>query len=264
MDETNGCYCNGVNNVPVFILIPRSFSIQNSGNKMVSQEKSFEHLLQHFSSNIRGKTRPAVSEKYMTIGSHARRGSHGISTTQVPKKVERDYNTVVKLARRSEHIAKPFLPHGVYNLMKQTKELCGWSGMRKVQDGKFLDDETTLWPSAAITYDYASAAHNDQDFYFSLINVTTSEGLDNSKYWLNQPIAQYFIFPQIGIAVALRPGDNLIFNPLYYHCASTKEVMHYKNKVYLSSCYIKTAIVGKNDNRIPIANDPIEKYKLCN
>ncbi len=61
------------------------------------------------------------------------------------------------------------------------------------------------------------------------------------------------MFPELGYCVGLRPGDQLIFNPLYYHCVSTKNFTVYENPVHVTSFYLKTAIVGRNDNRKELA-----------
>ena len=45
---------------------------------------------------------------------------------------------------------------------------------------------------------------------------------EDQFYKQKYPISNYFCFPGIGIAVGLRPGDIILFNPLYPHCISTK------------------------------------------
>jgi len=39
---------------------------------------------------------------------------------------------------------------------------------------------------------------------------------------MDADVSNYFTFAEQGIAVALRPGDMLIFNPLYHHCLSSR------------------------------------------
>ena len=46
-----------------------------------------------------------------------------------------------------------------------------------------------------------------------MLTVTTSKGTVNRRYTYEQPIAVYFVFPEFGLAVGLRPGDQLLFNP---------------------------------------------------
>jgi hypothetical protein len=55
-------------------------------------------------------------------------------------------------------------------------------------------------------------------------------------------------------------GDMMLFNPLYQHCLSSR-TSFYKNKdIFSLSLYLKTAIVGKNDNTLPLTNS--EMYSL--
>ncbi len=79
---------------------------------------------------------------------------------------------------------------------------------------------------------------------------------------MNMPIAQYFMLPELGLAIGLRPGDHLLFNPLFYHCISTKDYTAYRKKLYVASYYLKTAVVGGNDNSIPIEKHFVHKHDL--
>ena len=58
--------------------------------------------------------------------------------------------------------------------------------------------------------------HIDKDFTMSIVQVH----LDEIKYQNNDWIVCYFYFSQIGIVVALQPGDILMFNPKEPHCIS--------------------------------------------
>jgi hypothetical protein len=60
------------------------------------------------------------------------------------------------------------------------------------------------------------------------------------------------MFPEQGIAVALRPGDMLIFNPKYHHRLSSYTCTYQNKDVYFMLLYIKSAVVGKNNNSIPL------------
>jgi hypothetical protein len=65
---------------------------------------------------------------------------------------------------------------------------------------------------------------------------------------MDAEISNYFAFPEEGISVALRPGDMLIFNPLYRHCLSSRSSGFEGKDVFCLSLYLKTAVVGGNDN----------------
>jgi hypothetical protein len=77
--------------------------------------------------------------------------------------------------------------------------------------------------------------HIDKDFTMSIVLVH----LDEIRYQNDDRIICYFAFPQIGIAVALQPGDILRFNPL---CCNKDD------NIYCISYYLKTQVMGLNDN----------------
>jgi hypothetical protein len=56
----------------------------------------------------------------------------------------------------------------------------------------------------------------------------------------------YFAFPLIGIAVALQPGDILMFNPQEPHYISLH--CNKDDNKYCISSNLKTQVVGLNDN----------------
>ena len=72
------------------------------------------------------------------------------------------------------------------------------------------------------------------------------------------PISNYFTFPSTGHAVGLRPGDILIFNPLYTHCISSKTDEYNGIDVANISLYTKMQNIDKHDNDIEF-NDKEER-----
>ena len=60
------------------------------------------------------------------------------------------------------------------------------------------------------------------------------------------------------MAVPLRPGDFLLINALEYHCVSSR--CDSDKDVFVLSCYLKTAVVGGNDNKRKL-NDKEEECK---
>ena len=85
-------------------------------------------------------------------------------------------------------------------------------------------------------------SHTDQDFMMSIVQAH----IDECRYTASDSIVCYFCFPRIGTAVALCPGDFLIFNPQEPHSISSR--CNPEDDVYCISSYLKTAIVGLNDN----------------
>ena len=70
------------------------------------------------------------------------------------------------------------------------------------------------------------------------------------NYHLKDDVIVYFCFPTLGIAVPLRPGDYLLFNPLIPHCILSR--CKHDDEIMCILMYMKTAIVGLNDNLLPL------------
>jgi hypothetical protein len=85
-------------------------------------------------------------------------------------------------------------------------------------------------------------SHIDKDFTMSIVQVH----LDDIMYDKDDKIVCYFAFPRVGIAVALRPGDFLMFNPQEPHSLSSR--CYKGDNVYSISSYLKTQVVGLNYN----------------
>jgi hypothetical protein len=69
---------------------------------------------------------------------------------------------------------------------------------------------------------------------------------NNHDYQVNNKILCYFAFPRIGMAVALWPGDFLLFNPQEPHSISFR--CRSEDEIFCISSYLKTGEVGLNDN----------------
>ena len=111
-----------------------------------------------------------------------------------------------------------------------------------------------VWSSiATTTYNYMSPAHTDEDAFMSTLFVScapkTEDKKDTGLYELNQEVAVHFIFPTEGVGVALRPGDVLMFNPIYYHCVSQRSEYYKSDEIFLTSLYLKNKQISGNDNR---------------
>ena len=87
-----------------------------------------------------------------------------------------------------------------------------------------------------------SVQHFDLDFTYSVIQVH----INDCDYGLLDEVHCYFSFPRLGVTVPLRPGDFLLVNALEYHCLSSR--CKPGVDLFCASSYLKTAIVGGNDN----------------
>ena len=95
-----------------------------------------------------------------------------------------------------------------------------------------------IWGSLACGRNLYLNSHLDEDFFYSLTNVASKHGLQEGghRYSMERSeadISILFAFPeQEGIAVVLRPGDMILFNPRYQHCLPTCTSMFHDNDVF--------------------------------
>ncbi len=89
--------------------------------------------------------------------------------------------------------------------------------------------------------------HTNSDFTLSVSQVFVK---GKAEYHLQDDVIVYFCFPTLGVAVPLRAGNYLMFNPLIPHCISSH--CNYKDEIMCASMNLKTAIVGLNNNNLPL------------
>ena len=232
----------------VFTLIPRHDAI----HKMTHVKKTIASLYAlddaKRAAEVRGKTRMTVAEdngKYVTVGLKPNRGSVGVSEIWPQKLSIADRNSIRKLMARCEEAAKGYIPSNELRGLRIAQVLGEWKEISGVSSNP-------IWGSLACGRNYYLNSHVDEDFFYSLTTVTSEHGLqqDIDRYSMDADVSNYFTFAEQGIAVALRPGDMLIFNPLYHHCLSSRTSAFQSMDVFCLSLYLKTAVVGKNDNSL--------------
>ena len=59
-------------------------------------------------------------------------------------------------------------------------------------------------------------------------------------------VLAYFCFPTLALAIPLRAGDHLLFNPAVPHMVSSRTEVG--DKIYCLSLYFKTNLLGGNNN----------------
>jgi hypothetical protein len=255
INTISGAQMESASGDTVFILIPRHDSI----HKMTHVKKTLTSLYAldkgKSSAEVLGKTRIPVAEddgKYTTVGLKPNRGRTGI-TESWPKKLSRvDRDTIIKLMTRCEEVAKGYLPLNEIRGLQIAQLLGEWQEINGVASHP-------IWGSLACGKNYCLNSHLDEDFFYSLTTIASKCGLrqDNDRYSMDAEVCNYFTFAEQGIAVALRPGDMLIFNPLYHHCLSSRTSLYETEDVFCLSLYLKTAVVGKNDNSLPLTETDI-------
>ena len=101
-------------------------------------------------------------------------------------------------------------------------------------------------------------AHTNKDFTYCATSIHM-----RTTYRLSKEIVAYFAFPKLGIAIPLRPGDILFFNPKEDSCISSR--CKDEDDIYCMSLYFKMDNIELNDNSIPLSRHEkylLEQYKI--
>jgi hypothetical protein len=89
-------------------------------------------------------------------------------------------------------------------------------------------------------------SHIDREFTVSIVQAH----INNNDYQFDDRILCYFPFPRIGTAVALRPGDFLLFISQEPHSISSR--CKSGDEIFCISSYLKAGVVGLNDISNPV------------
>jgi hypothetical protein len=216
-------------------------SVIDSLNKLQKSEKSCE----------RSKGKTGISESnasYAIMGNKVHRGRHGFIRDKLSDSNIRSSNNLKKWARRLEHVVAKYIPSYWLAAIKNANALKAWPTFGQ---SKFV-------AAMASSVNYSAPAHVDDDFLFSIHQVNVDGCLTED----DTEIVQCFCFPTYGFAIGLRPGDIILFNPHIHHCLSKKSEAYANKDVHVTTFYIKTAHVGKNDNSLPLTEEEENLYNM--
>ena len=199
---------------------------------------------------IRGKGRIVYSEfKYVTMGTQPCRAGPGVRsyTYHMEEMPSKSWDNIVNTLAKVESIMSSYVPSEELRQLNLGRELLGYKTMTPSHGTK--DEHELILPlkifgGIAFGFQVHNKIHTDDDYSRSVVSVH----VENFQYRFLNHIVAYFCFPRIGIAVALRPGDILIFNAQEPHAISSRCRSNYK--VLCGSMYLKTAVVGLNNNSI--------------
>ena len=198
------------------------------------------------SSLYRGAAKPIYSDnKFACIGVQPGQGKRGVSdfTYHAAKMPPSHWNNIVDYVKKVETVLKEYVSTDEIRRLDHGRKLVGYKTMCPMPGLEPSLPPQIFW-GVAIGEDVHLPCHTDVDFSYSVVAVH----MDGCSYLYKDRIVAFFCFPRWGMAVALRCGDVLIFNPLEPHAISSR--CRNDEKVYVVSIYLKTAVVGLNDNNI--------------
>jgi hypothetical protein len=187
-------------------------------------------------------------KKYCCVGAKANRSQRGVTPGlfRAGGITESDWNCVVKAAKRCEHAFYSFADTATIRHIREARELVQWEGIHGAGN---QSASTSIYSGIAFGVNVFLRAHVDEDYTYSVIQVH----VDNKDYVVDDEVVCYFCFPCLGVAIPLRPGDFLLINALEYHCLSSRCSEDYN--LFAVSSYLKTAVVGGNDNSIALSSE---------
>jgi hypothetical protein len=192
---------------------------------------------------------------YTCAGVQVSRNARGVldNNAYMDNLSDKHLGVIMKLMRHAEYCYQTLADTEVISHVYHAKQLVPF----KTMTVKTTDDQYSLNYFGALAFgcNVFLQCHTDSDFTMSIANVHL-KGKD--KYEFDDPIVIYFCFPTLGIAVPLRPGDFIIFNALIPHCVSSR--CREADEVMCISMYLKSSVVGLNDNLLPLDN---KQYHLA-
>jgi hypothetical protein len=269
---------NDKENTLVFRLLPRKEIIKN---KMWDATENYEVITEYLEEcnaiskkktlvrNSKAKLRSAVFEDndipvYECPGAKVMRSSVGISDTKPDGLSAKVWNNLLWMMARIEQMATEYIEHERICGLNEARNIVQWKEVQycpiddenkeghqqhlstsncATKDNKKLRKSPEIWQQVAISRNVALNCHTDDDFFLSCLTVAVDEKAYRIK---NCEPVQYFAFPEDGVAIALRPGDILIFNSRIPHCITSRANVG-GDDVLVCSLYLKTALVGGNN-----------------
>ena len=233
-----------------FIRIPRKAALKITRMESIEESNKFCIALKYGydcqrGSLLRSDQKKIFSDyKYVCMGTQPCRAKHGVrdATYHRESMPDEQWNFVVEMMKRTETALSEYVSTDAIRDLNHARRLLKFKTMAPADGCR--DHSTKIFGGIAFGVDVHLACHTDQDYTYSVISIH----IHGHQYSLHDRVVAYFCFPRLGIAVALRPGDILMFNPSEPHAVSSK--CRHDDTVFCVSMYLKTAVVGLNDNSI--------------
>ena len=230
--------------VPILVKAGRKAAVRSHG-KHASTYFSQLHKLSALTKNFPRGAKKTVffqeDRKYWVIGDKAMRGGRGISTSTAP--LAEIQSTLIGIIRRCEYLLNGLLDRDYLFGIQLALHALGMNS---------ADCMGTIYSSIAGGMNVVLPSHTDDDFFMSVFIILPPPGEDGF-YSVDSPILAYFVYPEYDLSVPLRAGDVIAFDATKMHSLSTR--VNASHKFYCVSMYLKSAVMGGNDNSVPLSDD---------
>jgi hypothetical protein len=134
------------------------------------------------------------------------------------------WDSIHKLLKRMEYAFDRFMDTDIIQHISCARSRVNFKAMEPSTSSSY-QKTARYYNSLGFGINVYLRSHIDQDFTMSIVQAHTN----NRDYQVDDKILCYFVFPRIGMAVALWPGDFLLFNPqephsISSHCRSEDEI----------------------------------------
>lgn len=246
-NEAFACHLKKEEGVFAFVKADRKYVLNSIGGSTQKTIGALNVLQTTENSTKRSCKKTGVStsgHKYTTFGVKVPQGRRGFTSDKLSAagangRYERARQILKRFSRRVNEIAS-------YYVDPELLRAIGFA-----HDRGFIPSPSgfgDLSAALASSCNYHAPAHTDPDFMFSIHQILC----DGVETTLDCQVVQFFCFPSLGLAVALRPGDVLLFNPHIFHCLSAKMKAYRHVNCHVTTFYLKTAHVGQNDNSLAL------------
>jgi hypothetical protein len=189
-----------------------------------------------------------VGNKYCCLGAQLGRAQRGVQSGLYRLKYgfpSVEWDVLHRLLKRAEHAFDMYMDTEIIRHISCAKTRVNFKTMEPSPSSAH-QNPARYYNGLGFGINVYLRSHIDHDFTMSIVQAH----IDNCDYSPHDKVICYFAFPRIGIAVALRPGDFLLFNPQEPHSISSR--CRNDDEIYCISSYLKTGVVGLHDNSNPM------------
>ena len=197
--------------------------------------------------------------KYACVGPQVSRNSPTVHDhpSFMDKLPSHHWKSLLWLMRRAEESFKSIADHQVISHLHHAKNAVHF---KTFKPSNINSTSSKFFGGIAFGTNVFLRCHTDQDFTMSISQIFLK---GKATYQVDDDVIAYFCFPTLCVGVPLRPGDYLLFNPLIPHCISSR--CNFDDEVMCVSMYLKTAIVGLNNNALeltPVQSELADRFLI--
>ena len=226
--------------MPIFVRLPRndSLGIMNHGQSVCSAMRSCASNQRQLLARDNGhNVFIENNNKYCCFGAQPEKAQNGVLSGLYKLKhgfESKDWDTLHKLIKRGEYAFDRYMNTGIIGHIARAKSRVNFKTMEPSPSSS-QQIPASYVKGLGFGINVFLRCHVDCDFTMSIVQVH----IDDRIYQVDDKVLCYFAFPRIGIAVALRPGDFLLFNPQEPHSISSR--CRRDDDIFCISSYLKTA-----------------------